>query len=153
MNLRYTKLYRVYLAYSIYLSLKIWTTNFPWRSLFVTKLKKRKDKKTPRFGFTSSIKRRIRKCHVVDVQWMSKKCTKKRDARAELLFCSYHKLYFDVIVAVVLRSCFNFLLSSCALNSCWPSFYICLISLKRGHRVFAWLRAQPGSRPALYAKT
>ena len=74
--------------------------------------------------FTSPIKRRIRKCHVVEVQWMSKKCTKKRDARAELLFCSYHKLYFDVIVAVVLRSCINSLLSSCALNSCWPSFYM-----------------------------
>ena len=74
--------------------------------------------------FTSPIKRRIRKCRVVEVQWMSKKCTKKRDARAELLFCSYHKLYFDVIVAVVLRSCFNSLLSSCALNSCWPSFYM-----------------------------
>ena len=38
--------------------------------------------------FTSSIKRRIRWFHVVAVQWMSKKCTKKRDARAEL-FCSY----------------------------------------------------------------
>ena len=29
MNLRYTKLYRVYLATSIYLSLKTWTANFP----------------------------------------------------------------------------------------------------------------------------
>ena len=29
-------------------------------------------------------------------------CDKKRDARAELLFCLYHKLYFDVIVAVAL---------------------------------------------------
>ena len=29
-------------------------------------------------------------------------CVKKRDARAELLFCLYHKLYFDVIVAVAL---------------------------------------------------
>ena len=36
--------------------------------------------------FTSSIKRRIR-LHVVLVQWTSKKCTLKPDARAEL-FCS-----------------------------------------------------------------
>ena len=35
---------------------------------------------------TSSIKRQIRSFHVVVVQWTSKKCTKKRDARAELLF-------------------------------------------------------------------
>ena len=37
---------------------------------------------------TSSIKRRIGRFHVVVVQWTSKKCTKKRDARAELLFYS-----------------------------------------------------------------
>ena len=36
--------------------------------------------------FTSSIKRRIRWFYVVVVQWTSKKCTKKRDARAELFF-------------------------------------------------------------------
>ena len=35
---------------------------------------------------TSSIKREIGRFHVVFVQWTSKKCTKKRDARAELLF-------------------------------------------------------------------
>ena len=35
---------------------------------------------------SSSIKRQIRRFHVVAVQWTSKKCTKKRDARAELLF-------------------------------------------------------------------
>ena len=37
---------------------------------------------------TSSIKRRIGRFHVVFVQWTSKKCTKKRDARAEQLFFS-----------------------------------------------------------------
>ena len=37
---------------------------------------------------TSSIKRRIWRFHVVVVQWTSKKCTKKRDAHAEQLFCS-----------------------------------------------------------------
>jgi len=37
---------------------------------------------------TSSIKRRIGKFDVVVVQWTSKNCTKKRDARAALLFWS-----------------------------------------------------------------
>ena len=32
---------------------------------------------------TSSIKRQIRRFHVVVVQWSLKTCTKKRDARAE----------------------------------------------------------------------
>ena len=40
---------------------------------------------------TSSIKRQIRRFHVVVVQSTSKKCTKKRDARAELLFWSLIK--------------------------------------------------------------
>ena len=31
----------------------------------------------------------------------AKKCRKKRDARAELLFCSLNLLFFDVPVAVV----------------------------------------------------
>ena len=33
--------------------------------------------------------------------WTSKKCTKKLDARAELLFCSWNVLFFDVVVVVV----------------------------------------------------
>ena len=41
--------------------------------------------------FMFSIKRSIRRFHVVVVQWTSKKCTKKRDARAELLFWSLIK--------------------------------------------------------------
>ena len=36
---------------------------------------------------TSSIKLEIRHCYVVVVQKRAKKCTKKRDARAKLLFC------------------------------------------------------------------
>ena len=50
---------------------------------------------------TSSIKRQIRRFHVVVVQWTSKKCTKKRDARAELLFWSLNLLFFEVVVVVV----------------------------------------------------
>ena len=47
------------------------------------------------------MKRRIGRLHVVVVQWTSKKCTKKRDARAELLFCSLYQLFFDAVVVVV----------------------------------------------------
>ena len=50
---------------------------------------------------TSSIKCRIGRFHVVVVQWTSKKCTKKRDARAELLFWLQNQLFFDVVVVVV----------------------------------------------------
>ena len=50
---------------------------------------------------TSSIKRQIRKFHVVVVQLTSKKCTKKRDAREELLFWSLNVLFFEVVVVVV----------------------------------------------------
>ena len=41
---------------------------------------------------TSSIKRQIRRFHVVTVQRTSKKCTKKSDAREELLFWSLNLL-------------------------------------------------------------
>ena len=34
-------------------------------------------------------------------QWTSKKWTKKRDARAELLFWLQNQLFFDVVVVVV----------------------------------------------------
>ena len=43
---------------------------------------------------TSSIKRQIRRFYVVVVQWTSKKCTKKGDARAELLFWSLNLFFF-----------------------------------------------------------
>ena len=43
---------------------------------------------------TSSIKRQIRRFYVVVVQWTSKKCTKKGDARAGLLFWSLNLLFF-----------------------------------------------------------
>ena len=43
---------------------------------------------------TSSIKRQIRRFHVVVVKWTSRKLTKKRDARAELLFWSLNLLFF-----------------------------------------------------------
>ena len=49
---------------------------------------------------SSSIKRQ-RRFHVVAVQWTWKKCTKKRDARADLLFLSLNLLFFEVVVVVV----------------------------------------------------
>ena len=51
------------------------------------------------FPFPSKLK--IWSFHAVLVQPKAKKCTKKRDARAELLFCSLNLLFFDVPVAVV----------------------------------------------------
>ena len=60
---------------------------------------------------TSSIKLQIRRFHVVVVQWTSKKCTKKRDARAELLFWSLIVLFFEVVVERRRRSCLSSLMS------------------------------------------
>ena len=51
----------------------------------------KRGRKIRRRMFTFSIKRQIRRFHVVVVQLTSKKCTKKRDARAELLFWSLIK--------------------------------------------------------------
>ena len=50
---------------------------------------------------TSYIKRQIRRFHFLVVQQTSKKCTKKRDVHAELLFWSLNLLFFEVVVVVV----------------------------------------------------
>ena len=55
----------------------------------------KRGRKICRGMFTPSIKRQIRRFHVVVVHWTSKKCTKKRDARAELLFWSLNLLFFS----------------------------------------------------------
>jgi len=60
---------------------------------------------------TSSINRQIRRFHVVVVQWTSKKCTKNRDARAELLFWSLNLLFFWSRRCGRRRSCLSSLLS------------------------------------------
>ena len=39
-------------------------------------------------------------CRLVSCAGTEKKCTKRRDARTELLFCSLNLLFFDVPVAV-----------------------------------------------------
>ena len=55
------------------------------------KMNLRSFKHKKKFLVVCSIKRQIRKCHVVVVQWTSKKCTEKRDTRAKLLFWSLIK--------------------------------------------------------------
>ena len=60
--------------------------SFPGDEFLSTGLKR--ERTIRRRMLTSSIKRCIMKFYVVVVQWTSKKCTKKHDARAELLFCS-----------------------------------------------------------------
>ena len=51
--------------------------------------------------FPFSTKREIRDFHVVVVQLRAKKCTKRRDVRAKLLFCYYKPVaFFAVLVAV-----------------------------------------------------
>ena len=51
--------------------------------------------------FTPSTNHRIRRFHVVVVHWTSKKCTKKRDAPAELWVCS---IVFYVVVVILFVS-------------------------------------------------
>ena len=55
-------------------------------SCLIFRFNSKRGRKIRRRMFTFSIKRQIRRFHVVVVQWTSKKCTKKRDARAELLY-------------------------------------------------------------------
>ena len=50
---------------------------------------------------TSSTNHPIKRFHVVVVHWTSKKCTKKRDARAELWVCS---IVFYVVVVILFVS-------------------------------------------------
>ena len=69
---------------------------------FLRILFKFKKKKEIRRGMsTFYIKRQIRRFHLVVEQWTSKKCTKKHDARAELLFWSLNLLFFVEVVVVV----------------------------------------------------
>ena len=48
-----------------------------------------KENENCRLVFTYSVKRETRWFHVVVVQERQRKCTKKRDARAKLLFCAF----------------------------------------------------------------
>ena len=92
MNLHSFKLYRAFLDPLNWSNMG----DFSWISILkdCSRVQKENEK-------LFAIKRSIRKFHIVVVQWTSKKCTKKSDARAELLFCSQHQFYFDVVVVVV----------------------------------------------------
>ena len=48
---------------------------------------------------TSSIKSQIRRFLVLIMQWTSKKCTKKRGAREELMFWSLNLLFSEAVVS------------------------------------------------------
>ena len=74
---------------------------FPGVELLRILLKFKKRKENSSLKSTSSIKRQIRKFRVVVVQWMSKRCTKKHDVRAQLLFWSLNLLFFEVVVVVI----------------------------------------------------
>ena len=67
---------------------------FPGVELLRILLKFKKRKENSSLKSTSSIKRQIRKFRVVVVQWMSKRCTKKHDVHAQLLFWSLNLLFF-----------------------------------------------------------
>ena len=68
----------------------------------------------------TTLKRQIRRFHVVVVQWTSKKCAKKRDARAELLFWSLNLLFFWSRRCGRRRGCLSSLFS--AVFSCLVHF-------------------------------
>ena len=80
---------------------------------------------------TSSIKRQIRRFHVVVVQWTSKECTKKRDAPAELLFWSLNLLFFW---SCRRRSCLGSLMSGSEKNVNRNTYHIS--SIKRVTKKF-----------------
>ena len=88
MNLRPFNFYRVYLDRSICQMYAM--SSAPevelLRNLRSFKSRERKIHGPRMFTRASSIKLGIGKFHVVVVQWTSKKCTKKHDVRAELLF-------------------------------------------------------------------
>ena len=86
MNLRSFKLNRVYLDPRNMSN----AGDFSWSRIFKDFIQVQKEEETfvavCSSMSMSSTKRQIRRFNVVVVQWTSRKCTKERDARAELLF-------------------------------------------------------------------
>ena len=88
--------------------------NFSWSWILkdFTQVEKEGGKFVVVYISTSSIKRQMRRFHVVVVQWTSKESTKKRDERTELLAWSLNLLLFWSRRCGRRRSCFwllNFL--------------------------------------------
>ena len=95
MNLRSFKLNRVYLDPGFGPAQNVKRRRFSWSWILKDFIQFQKQEgKFVAVLFTSSIKRQIRRFHVVIVQWTSRKWTKKRGARAELLFWSLKLLFF-----------------------------------------------------------
>ena len=88
LNWRPFKLYRVYFD-QVNLP-NVGEFSWSWILLWLY-LRLKRENKIHRRVFTSSIKGRIRRFHVVVVQWTMdiKEMKLKNDARTELLFCSY----------------------------------------------------------------
>ena len=74
---------------------------------FVKNLFKFKKRKENSSSYVHVLYNQIRRFHVVVVQWTSKKCTKKRDARAELLFWSLNLFLFFLSCRRRPRSCLS----------------------------------------------
>ena len=90
MNLRSFKLYRVYLNPLNLSNVRGWILTGLYPA-------SKRESNIRRRMFTYSIKRGVGRFHVVVVLWTSKKCTKKRYARAELLFFSKNQLSFFML--------------------------------------------------------
>ena len=110
MNLRSFKLNRVYL--DLLNTPNAGDFSWSWILKDFTQVQKEEGKFVVVYISTSSIKRQIRRFHVVVVQWTSKESTKKRDERTELLAWSLNLLLFWSRRCGRRRSCFwllNFL--------------------------------------------
>ena len=75
MKLRPLKHYRVHLARSVFSNVG----DLSWSWIRKDFIQVQESSEIRRRMFTSSIKRRISRFHVVVVQWTTKKCTRKRE--------------------------------------------------------------------------
>ena len=121
MNLRSFKLNRVYLDPGFGSAQNVKRRRFSWSWILKDFIQFQKQEgKFVAVLFTSSIKRQIRRFHVVIVQWTSRKWTKKRDARAELLFWSLKLLFFWSRRCGRCRGCLSSLICLCSEISIIP---------------------------------
>ena len=129
-----TRCFKLYRAYSIsFISSNV--GNFFWSSILKDCIEVQEKKKESRcLVFTSLKKREIRQFHVVVVQWRQtvKKGTKKRVARAKLLFCQSKPVAF---VTFLLTSPWSLLKlpneASIDRNNCSRVWKLLLFSWKR----------------------
>ena len=114
-----SRCFKLYCAYSIsFNSSKVGNLFWSWILKDCIEVQEKK-KKVVVLCSPSSTKREIRHFDVVVVQWITEKCTKKRDAREKLLFCqsqgditqddSQRRFLAQHRVATLLRHCFEWL--------------------------------------------